>query len=409
VPDANGLIPANEVTIGGRRVGVVDSVEAMLGERGRPYARLNLKLDAELQGKVRSDAIVRIRPASLFELKYVQLEPGSRGEPLSEGDVIPISQSRANVNLADAFSFLDAPTRSSLQRVLTGAGQGLAGRGADLNAALGDLAPLLADLRPVLSDLADPATGLGRMIRSLAAVNGELASVAPELAMLLRDAEITLTALEAAGPELEQTLEELPPTIATSTPALAELRAPLREARHLTSTLRRAAPLLAPVSRRLTSTLQAGIPALDVVPPVAAELHPALRSLRALAARAPLAASVLLLGEALPQLDTGVRFIAPYQLVCNYGGLAARNLASTFSEGTASGNWLRFIPVFALEEGQQSAAPAPDLHYNPYPNGAAPGQPLECEAGNEVYLPGRQIGNIPGDQGTRTEATGPDG
>ena len=45
------------------------------------------------------------------------------------------------------------------------------------------------------------------------------------------------------------------------------------------------------------------------------------------------------------------------------------------------------------------------LHSNPYPNTAAPGQPAECEAGNEDYgafgLANKQaIGNPPGDQGT---------
>ena len=43
------------------------------------------------------------------------------------------------------------------------------------------------------------------------------------------------------------------------------------------------------------------------------------------------------------------------------------------------------------------------LHFNPYPNTAAPGQTRECEAGNEVYAVGQQvIGNPPGNQGTNT-------
>ena len=53
-----------------------------------------------------------------------------------------------------------------------------------------------------------------------------------------------------------------------------------------------------------------------------------------------------------------------------------------------------------------TAAPATRenfLHYNPYPNTAAPGQTHECEAGNEHYVAGQQvIGNVPGNQGTST-------
>ena len=44
------------------------------------------------------------------------------------------------------------------------------------------------------------------------------------------------------------------------------------------------------------------------------------------------------------------------------------------------------------------------LHSNPYPNTAAPGQTRECESGNEPYTVGKQvIGNVPGNQGTRTQ------
>ena len=60
--------------------------------------------------------------------------------------------------------------------------------------------------------------------------------------------------------------------------------------------------------------------------------------------------------------------------------------------------------------GVPSSAPANGpgvanyLHYNPYPNTAAPGQTFECEAGNEPLAEGRKvIGNTPGNQGIRTE------
>ena len=64
-------------------------------------------------------------------------------------------------------------------------------------------------------------------------------------------------------------------------------------------------------------------------------------------------------------------------------------------------------------EGGPSSAPGQRadrrhnyLHTNPYPNTAAPGQPQECEAGNEPYArPQDVIGNVPGNQGTDTETT----
>ena len=46
------------------------------------------------------------------------------------------------------------------------------------------------------------------------------------------------------------------------------------------------------------------------------------------------------------------------------------------------------------------------VHANNYPNTASPGQPKECEAGNEPFLVGRKvIGNVPGTQPATTEGT----
>ena len=109
--------------------------------------------------------------------------------------------------------------------------------------------------------------------------------------------------------------------------------------------------------------------------------------------------------------------LKPVQTVCNYVTLWFRNVASLLSEGDSNGTWQRFIIVSAPNgennEGGPSNAPAngagtPEnfLHSNPYPNTPDGGRTNECEAGNEPWLPGRTvIGNVPGNQGTRTQRT----
>ena len=96
--------------------------------------------------------------------------------------------------------------------------------------------------------------------------------------------------------------------------------------------------------------------------------------------------------SAAPTLD----YLAPTQTVCNYVTLFFRNISSLLSEGDQNGTWQRFIIVTTPQgpnnEGGPSSGPANGptidnhLHTNPYPNTAAPGQPRECEAGNEPYL-----------------------
>ena len=95
------------------------------------------------------------------------------------------------------------------------------------------------------------------------------------------------------------------------------------------------------------------------------------------------------------------RFLTPAQTTCNYVTLWFRNIASLLSEGDPNGTWQRFIIVTTPQgpnsESGPSSGPANGptmdnyLHTNPYPNTAAPGQPKECEAGNEDYFQGRQV------------------
>jgi len=111
------------------------------------------------------------------------------------------------------------------------------------------------------------------------------------------------------------------------------------------------------------------------------------------------------------------------QSSCNYVTLFLRNIASLLSENTSSGTSLRFSLVAiddvlggeAVPSTHPYTTPVTDsraehgpLHVNPYPNTDSPGQPAECEAGNEPYSgAAAAIGNAPGKQGLKTEsATG---
>jgi hypothetical protein len=118
----------------------------------------------------------------------------------------------------------------------------------------------------------------------------------------------------------------------------------------------------------------------------------------------------------LQSLDPTLAFLAPTQTVCNYVTLWFRNISSLLSEGDRNGTWQRFIIVTTPQgpnnEGGPSSGPADGpsvenhLHTNPYPNTAAPGQPRECEAGNEPYLAGRTVlGNVSGTQAASTDGT----
>ena len=407
VPDAQELTTNNEVLVAGRRVGVISEIEPRLDQQGHPYAQLQLRLDKTMEGTIHPDANVLVRARSLLGAKYVDLTLGSTGDPLAPGATLPLAQARTEVEVDEVLDEFDAPTRRHFQEVLSGLGTGFAGRGLDFNATFASLRPLVRDSRTVLGELADPATRLGDFIRAYAAFATELGTTPENLGGLIRNGGITLDALDRDA--LGESIELSPATLQSGTEALSTLRPVLARARVITHRIAPGAKLLPSTARELSKAAKAGVPVVRRGRILGPLLEDAFAQLRGLGVDEPTVPALDSLNSVLPKLRDSVEYLTPYQTVCNYVALGARNLASTPSEGNASGNWLRFGAILNTDEMFPRADAAPQLHFNPYPNGAAPGQPHECEAGNEPYLPGQQLGNVPGNQGTQTELTTPEG
>jgi phospholipid/cholesterol/gamma-HCH transport system substrate-binding protein len=408
VPDAQELVPNNEVLVGGRRVGVISAIEPRLTAEGHPYAQLDLKLGVDMDGQIHTDGTARVRARSLLGAKYLELTTGSAGPSLAPGHVLPLAQARTEVEVDELVDELDGRTRRNLADVLGGLGTGLAGRGLDTNASLASLRPLVRDTKTAFGELAAPQTQLPRLIRAFAATAAELGISPQDLSGILTNGSDTLAALEAAGPQLARSIRQSPGTLRAGTESFAVLTPVIAHARKITARLAPVAPLLPATAKRLELAARAAAPTLRrarVLPPL---LNDTFGQLEGLAADEPTVPALNSLAGVLPGLRSDVEYLTPYQTVCNYIALAGRNTASAPSEGNAGGNWLRFSAIIQPSEMFPRAAPAPRLHFDPYPNGAAPGQPHECEAGNQPYLPGRVIGNVPGNQGTKTELTTPE-
>ncbi|MCW2981254.1 MAG: Mammalian cell entry related domain protein, partial [Solirubrobacterales bacterium] len=76
VPDADALVKANEVRIGGARVGVVKSVVPVQLKNGGVEAELSLSLDKSAE-PIPNDSTILVRPKSPLGLKYLQITPGT--------------------------------------------------------------------------------------------------------------------------------------------------------------------------------------------------------------------------------------------------------------------------------------------------------------------------------------------
>jgi virulence factor Mce-like protein len=405
VPDAAGLNRGDEVRIGGARVGIVTEIRARETPSG-PIALLDLKLD-KTAGPLRSSTQALVRPRSPLGLKYVALTPGHSGRKIAAHQELPVASAQSTVDLDQVLNAFDASTRKALDGSLVGLGDGFAGRGVTLNRAVADAPALEQRFVRVGANLADPRTGLDGAVKGLDRTSEELAAAGPALGSFITNGSTTFGALASVSSQLEQTISEFPSTESTGTSALAVATPVLHDARLLVHDIRPGAGVLASTATELHAALRTGIPVVRRAVSLAGRLRTTLNAVDRVSADPQTSGALQrLLSTELSSLPT-LTFIAPSQTVCNYYGLWFRNVPSLLSEGDASGTWLRTVPILNTNQNHASATPSSDLHMNPYPNTASPGQTRECEAGNEPYVGSQLFGNVPGNQGTGTELTSP--
>lgn len=404
VPDAAELSKGDDVRIGGGRVGQVLGVTAVPAPPGgTPHARVALALDARTR-KLPVDTQVQIRPASILGAKYVAIVPGRAPRTVPQGGTLPLSQARPVVEINDFLGTFDAPTRQSIRGTVGDLGDAVAGRGEPLNAATGSTAQLLAPLARVSRTFAAPSTNMAGFVEGANAAASAVAPVAPVLAALLGHLDTTLAAVQDAGGSLGQTLQQLPPTETQATTTLRDALPVLADATALSSGLRAGSALLPTAATRLDAAVREGTAVLRPsagVPAVGSALADTLNRLAGQAD--PLSGDLRQLTPTVTSLDTMLSYLGPAQTACNTAGVWARNIDSSLSQGDANGGWFRGLMLFNTPGMQQEPAPESDLHVNQYPNENA----SECEAGNEPYLPGRQVGNPPGNQSTQVDQTEP--
>ena len=416
VPNASTLVRGNDVRIGGVRVGFVDSVEPVQDpETGAVNAKVDLKLDKSAE-PIPKDSSVIVRSRSALGLKYLEIDKGHSSRGYAQGAILPLRAAHPQpVEIDQVLNTFDGPTRTAIRRNLVEFGDALAGRGVNLNEALGQLRPLLVRLEPVARNLASPQTGLDRFIRALSDTAAEVAPVAEQQAHLFVSLDATFTSLASvARPFIQETISETPATENTLVQTGPEIRRFLGHGATLFSDLRPGVRALSDTAPQLASALQTGANVLPGAPRLNAQLPPTAQSLLAFSQNPGVNAGVRRSTQTFDFLTPTLRFVTPAQSVCNYGTLLFRNASSIFSLGDANGTGSRFLVMSAgngpNSENSPSSGPAHGgsaanfLHANPYPNTASPGQTHECEAGNEDYRAGQVVvGNVPGNQGTKTE------
>lgn len=402
VPDAAKLVKHADVRVGGARVGQVLKIEAV-GRRGDAPPHANLRLQLRDQAwPLPTDTTAEVRLSSVLGGKYLSLVPGTSTRDVADGGTLPLRNAIASVDVDDAFKVFDERGREGFRTVIRELGDAVAGRGGDFNQTLANTVELLPPVQRVLRTLDAAETDLPGFLRGGAAATSALRPVAGELTPFISDAAITLDALDADG--LEATVEELPDTARDTTAALRTLRPVLDDAAEIATEMRPAATALKPAATNLDRTVRTATrvapQAADLAPPLGAVLD-AVRGFtsnpRSYGALQVLGSTDLATFGASAFVGLGgiLNTVWEAEKHCRVATNWVGGLNEILSDGDAGGNWIRMIPVVRLNEMLPAGKPADDLHFNPYPVQNAE----ECEAGNEPYLPGTRIGNVPGKQG----------
>jgi len=339
--DADNLTPHSQVRLGGRLVGQV--VNPRVDDEG--HAVVDLQMDPQY-GPLRSDTTVEVRPRSAVGVRYVDIIPGQRGDPLSDGDRIASSQTSATTPLDEVLGTFDGATRSGTRKMLRGLGGGLAGRGDDLGEALGAAPGMLSDADSVLAAIAERDGAIGGFVRGGASVAGAADPVRQDLGASFAPAAKALRPFSDRADGVRSTLENAPGALRAASdqlPAVDQLAqelggfagelgpalkpAPVAFSR-TSSLLGEARPRLRDASRTLRLAERAVNPTLDL-----------LTSARSVAPT--IDATV---GESTPLVSTLGRY------GCDVIALGKR-WGSMLAYGNEAGGVLRFLVVSPTAEG----------------------------------------------------------
>jgi len=408
LPTGASLVKGNEVRIAGVRIGIVNSVKPKQLDNGRTIAKLDLKLDKSAQ-PVPVDSTITVRQRSAMGLKYLLLTPGDSDKGLRSGGTIPLSQATPEtVDMDQWFNMFQPDVRKAIQRNLAEYGGMFAARGDAVNEILGDLPPLLKVAEPVTRNLSSRKTDLKGFIKGLSQAAAEVAPVADQQAEMFVALNTTFDALaEVARPYMQDSITEGVKTQLVIQRESPRIRPFLDTSARFMKAFYPGAKALGQSAPVVSSSFDVGIPVLRSSPRVYNELGPTARSLRLFGASTQVNQGVDSLIRTSRILKPLMNYVGPSQNVCNYLALTLRNVAETMSMGNGNGRWVRAISTFAGLGDNAEAVPAASpangagnnpenvsrnyLHTNPYPWTAAPGQPRACAAGNETYVPGRQV------------------
>jgi phospholipid/cholesterol/gamma-HCH transport system substrate-binding protein len=206
------------VTIAGAKIGEVGSVDLRNG-----VATVTMKVTPKY-ARIYRNATMLLRPKTQLQDITVEVNPGtSSAGKLPSGSTLPLSQTAPNVNFDEFLSSLDAETRSYLQELLAGAGEGLKNNGKAFSATLKRFAPTAHEIQEISSQLEARHANMARAIHNFRLLVEALGGKDKQLAQLVDASNAVFATFAKEDKNVESTLHLLPGALTKTRTGLGKL------------------------------------------------------------------------------------------------------------------------------------------------------------------------------------------
>jgi phospholipid/cholesterol/gamma-HCH transport system substrate-binding protein len=200
---ASDLVPGDDVTMAGLRVGKVESLQPSASN-----TQVTMLLHRDFT-PLYADARAVIRQKNLLGETYIELNRGSAGsQPIADGGRIDENHTLTPVEIDQVLNALDPQVRDQLDVVINSLGQATAGRGADMNASASDLSSIAVDLQTLAHTLASNSDHLDALIADLTKVIETLAAWHADFRAMITDWDNVMATLAAREQNLQGTIVE---------------------------------------------------------------------------------------------------------------------------------------------------------------------------------------------------------
>ncbi len=304
---AQALTPGQgqAVMIAGIEVGQISSTTLEDGK-----AIVGMDIEPEYAPVIRADAGLLPRPKTNLQDMVVQIDPGTpTAPPIEDNATIPLSNTAPNVNPDEFLARLDQDTRSYLQLLLQGGGEGLGGRGKQLSKGLRRIEPFSRYIAQLNGSLDKRRDALARVVHDFRLLTQELSRHDREIGRFVDFSAEALGGFADQQQAIRESLQELPSALATTRGALGTANRLSTELKPTLTQLIPQAKALGPGLDATADLFKDTTPTLrDQLRPFAEQVRPVVRHTMQLSD--PLEKTVKQFGGAVGELNYGFNELA---------------------------------------------------------------------------------------------------